>query len=149
RPRVALSPTRPQNEAGMRVDPPPSEDMLMGRMPTVTAAAEPPEEPPGVRSSFQGLRVTLTRPEIVGRSVESHAELRCRGPPDWDESGAEIVVDQRIRRLDGMVLEQLRARFLSASRETRAEVLQKDWHAIEKTLFARRIRIGVGKHIFV
>src|SRR6516164_833719 len=61
RPRVALSPTRPQNDAGMRVDPPPSEDMPIGSMPAATAAAEPPEEPPGVRSSFQGLRVTLAR----------------------------------------------------------------------------------------
>jgi hypothetical protein len=55
RPRVALSPTRPQNAAGIRVDPPPSEDMLIGTTPAATAAAEPPEEPPGVRSGFQGL----------------------------------------------------------------------------------------------
>jgi hypothetical protein len=30
----------------------------MGTMPAATAAAEPPLEPPGVRSRFQGLRVT-------------------------------------------------------------------------------------------
>ena len=30
-------------------------------MPTATAAAEPPDEPPGVRSGFHGLRVTPWR----------------------------------------------------------------------------------------
>src|SRR5580704_1137955 len=60
RPRVAFSPTRPQNEAGMRVDPPPSEDMLTGVMPAATAAADPPDDPPAVRSRFHGLRVTRT-----------------------------------------------------------------------------------------
>jgi len=57
-PRVALRRTRPQNAAGMRVNPPPSEDMLIGSTPAATAAAEPP----GVRSGCHGLRVTLTRP---------------------------------------------------------------------------------------
>jgi hypothetical protein len=46
----------------MRVDPPPSEDMLIGSIPAATVAAEPPEEPPGVRSGFHGLCVTLTWP---------------------------------------------------------------------------------------
>src|SRR5689334_12310507 len=62
RPRDALRPTRPQNEAGMRVEPPPSDDMLIGVIPAATAAAEPPDEPPGVRARFHGLRVTLTIP---------------------------------------------------------------------------------------
>ena len=62
RPREAFSPTRPQNDAGMRVDPPPSDDMDSGTMPAATAAAEPPDEPPGVRARFHGLRVTLTSP---------------------------------------------------------------------------------------
>ena len=62
RPRVALRPTRPEKLAGMRVEPPPSEDRLMGVTPAATAAAEPPEEPPGVWAGFQGLRVTFTWP---------------------------------------------------------------------------------------
>ncbi len=62
RPRDALSPTRPEKEAGMRVEPPPSDDMLIGTMPAATAAAEPPDEPPGVRARFHGLRVTFTAP---------------------------------------------------------------------------------------
>ena len=50
-------PTRPLNAAGMRVDPPPSLAVANGMMPAATAAAEPPLEPPGVRSVFHGLRV--------------------------------------------------------------------------------------------
>ena len=58
RPWVGFMPTRPLNEAGMRVEPPPSLAVAMGTIPRATAAAEPPLEPPGVRSRFQGLRVT-------------------------------------------------------------------------------------------
>ena len=49
RPRLGLRPTRPQQAAGMRIEPPPSLPCATGTMPAATAAAEPPEEPPGVR----------------------------------------------------------------------------------------------------
>jgi hypothetical protein len=42
----------------MRIDPPPSLPVQIGIMPDATAAAEPPDEPPGVSSGFHGLRVT-------------------------------------------------------------------------------------------
>ena len=45
------------NPAGMRIEPPPSPPLAMGSRPPATAAAEPPEEPPGVRSGSHGLRV--------------------------------------------------------------------------------------------
>ena len=35
--------------------------MLTGVTPAATIAAEPPEDPPGVRSGFHGFRVTDTR----------------------------------------------------------------------------------------
>ena len=38
-------------------DPPPSPPVAMGTSPPATAAAEPPDEPPGVRPVSQGLRV--------------------------------------------------------------------------------------------
>ena len=50
-------PTNPLNAAGMRVDPPPSLAVQNGTRPAATAAAEPPLDPPGVRSRFHGLRV--------------------------------------------------------------------------------------------
>src|SRR5438067_10646921 len=57
RPKLAFRPTRPVNDAGMRVDPPPSLAVQNGTMPDATAAADPPLDPPGVRSGFHGLRV--------------------------------------------------------------------------------------------
>src|SRR5688572_28805547 len=50
-------PNRPVNEHGMRIEPPPSVPTARGPMPAATAAAAPPEEPPGVLAVFQGLRV--------------------------------------------------------------------------------------------
>src|SRR5262245_64337676 len=58
RPWLGFIPTRPLNEAGMRVDPPPSLAVATGTRPAATAAADPPLDPPGVRSVFHGLRVT-------------------------------------------------------------------------------------------
>ncbi|MCZ7535334.1 MAG: hypothetical protein M5T61_04915 [Acidimicrobiia bacterium] len=57
-PNVTLNPKRPLYAQGIRIEPPPSLPVQMGMIPAATAAAEPPEEPPGVRSTFQGLRVT-------------------------------------------------------------------------------------------
>ncbi len=52
-----MRPKSPVNPAGMRIEPPPSLPVAMGRRPPDTAAAVPPEEPPGVTAWFQGLRV--------------------------------------------------------------------------------------------
>src|ERR1700728_946148 len=57
-PVVPLRPTKPQQAAGIRVDPAPSLPSPIGPMPAATAAAAPPLDPPGVRSVFHGLRVT-------------------------------------------------------------------------------------------
>src|SRR6516164_1095355 len=57
RPYVAFKPKSPLNPAGPRMDPPPSLPVAIGSRPPATAAAEPPEDPPGVRSWFHGLRV--------------------------------------------------------------------------------------------
>mgnify|MGYP000272846267 CR=1 FL=1 len=48
RSRVTFMPTRPQLAAGMRIEPPPSLAWAAGRMPAATAAAAPPDDPPGV-----------------------------------------------------------------------------------------------------
>ena len=72
RPRLGLSPTRPQHAAGMRSEPPPSLPWASGTMPAATAAAEPPEEPPGVRVGSHGLRVgPVWRGSVVGRIPNS------------------------------------------------------------------------------
>src|ERR1700688_4557143 len=68
RPKVGLWPTTPQNDAGMRTEPPPSVPSAIGVIPAATDAPAPPLEPPGVRDRFHGLRVTPnTRLSVVPR----------------------------------------------------------------------------------
>src|SRR5215213_9266992 len=57
RPRLGLSPTSPQHDAGMRIEPPPSLPCASDTMPAATAAPLPPDDPPGVRLVSHGLRV--------------------------------------------------------------------------------------------
>ncbi len=72
RPRAGLSPTSPQQAAGIRIEPPPSVPCATGTMPAATAAAEPPDEPPGVRPASQGLCVGPNiRASVVGRIAYS------------------------------------------------------------------------------
>ena len=60
-PNVGLWPNRPQNPAGMRIEPPPSVARCSVPMPRAAAAAAPPLEPPGVRAVSQGLTVVPVR----------------------------------------------------------------------------------------
>ena len=55
RPRDGLRPTTPQQLAGIRIDPPPSEPWATGTSPAETAAAAPPLEPPAIRVVSQGV----------------------------------------------------------------------------------------------
>ncbi len=57
RPRCGLMPTRCVHAAGIRTLPAPSEPMAAATNPAATAAALPPEDPPGVCSLDHGLRV--------------------------------------------------------------------------------------------
>ena len=66
RPREGFSPTSPQADAGMRIEPPPSFPWAIGTMPDATAAAEPPLEPPVERSVFHGF---LAGPYAVDSAV--------------------------------------------------------------------------------
>jgi hypothetical protein len=49
-------PTTPQKAAGWRMEPAVSVPMESGASPAATEAVLPPEDPPGTRSSFHGLR---------------------------------------------------------------------------------------------
>src|ERR1700742_4554612 len=61
RPKLTLNPNKPEYAAGIRIEPPPSLPVEIGILPDAPAAADPPDEPPGVRSGFHGLRVTPCR----------------------------------------------------------------------------------------
>src|SRR5690625_7330065 len=51
----------PQKAAGIRILPPPSVPTAHGPIPAATAAAAPPDEPPGVSCGSIGLRVIPVR----------------------------------------------------------------------------------------
>ena len=65
RPFCGLRPSTPQQAAGIRIEPPPSDPIAAPASPAATAAAEPPDDPPGVRCRSHGLRLTPN----VGDSV--------------------------------------------------------------------------------
>jgi hypothetical protein len=52
-----LWPTRPQKEAGWRIEPTMSVPIATGIMPAAMAALDPEDEPPLVRAGSCGLRV--------------------------------------------------------------------------------------------
>ena len=57
RPREGFNPTRPQQDAGIRIEPPPSLACAIGTTPAATMAADPPLDPPAERLVSHGLRV--------------------------------------------------------------------------------------------
>ncbi|GAB3799029.1 hypothetical protein GCM10027605_11730 [Micromonospora zhanjiangensis] len=70
-PRPGFSPTRPQQAAGMRIEPNPSLPCAIGTRPAATAAAAPPDDPPGVRSGCHGLRVTAVSSSVYANRPSS------------------------------------------------------------------------------
>ncbi len=106
RPSEGLSAVRPFTAPGMRIDPPPSEPVARGTRPAATAAAEPPDDPPGERSSAHGLRVapntgftvsgmkpssgvlvlpTTTHPAARRRSTSAESAVAGRSPANAAE----------------------------------------------------------------
>src|SRR5204863_7145057 len=65
----------PQRAAGCRIDPPVSEPSANGAMPAATATADPPLDPPGIRSSAQGLRVTPNAEFSVDDPIANSSQL--------------------------------------------------------------------------
>ena len=57
RPKDGLNPTAPLNDAGIRTEPPPSVPWPRAAMPSATAAALPPDEPPELYPIFHGVLV--------------------------------------------------------------------------------------------
>src|ERR671910_2635658 len=96
RPWLGLNPTKPQNAAGMRVDPPPSLAVATGTRPAATAAALPPPDPPGVGSGFHGLRanpntlvfVKLSVPNSGAAVLPTGTAPAARRRATWIESAA-------------------------------------------------------------
>src|SRR5690242_15488529 len=72
-PRCGLMPTRCVHAAGMRTLPAPSDPIAAATRPAATAAALPPDDPPGVCSRDHGLRVCPNAgPLVNGHCPSSH-----------------------------------------------------------------------------
>ena len=92
-----FNPNSPVKPAGMRIDPPPSPPVAIGTRPPATAAADPPEEPPGVRPGSHGLRVTpcslvdvqLTPPNSEAVVWPARTAPAARSRETWVESEAD------------------------------------------------------------
>src|SRR5690606_31121726 len=65
----AATPSARQGAAGGRLGPPVSLPGALPVAPAATAAAGPPLEPPGTRSRFQGLRVSLNAEVSVDEPI--------------------------------------------------------------------------------
>ncbi len=69
-------PTMPQSAAGWRMEPPVSEPSVAMASPAARAAALPPEEPPGTRSSAHGLLEVLKAEFSVEEPIANSSRLR-------------------------------------------------------------------------
>ena len=70
-----MRPTTPQSAAGWRIDPPVSDPSASGTIRAATAAADPPLEPPGVRSGAHGLRVGPNAEFSVDDPIANSSQL--------------------------------------------------------------------------
>src|SRR6201995_1564480 len=61
RPRDGFKPTSPLQEAGIRIEPPPSLACAIGTTPAATNAPDPDDEAPAEWSVFRGLRTGPSR----------------------------------------------------------------------------------------
>ena len=97
-PCPGLMPTSPQQAAGMRIEPMPSLPCAIGTVPDATAAAEPPDEPPGRARAVP--RVAGDAERRVGGAEDASSGTRVM--PDDDRAGrpqpAHDLVVARLRR---------------------------------------------------
>ena len=93
RPSDGRRPTTPQNDAGLRSEPPMSEPSASGTIPAASAQAAPPDDPPAERVGSTGLSVV---PKTVVERVRAGRELRHVGLADHDHAGAADPLDEEV-----------------------------------------------------
>ena len=75
-----MRPNSPQQEEGIRIDPPPSVPVAIGVTPAATLAADPPDDPPTVRDRSHGLRVIPDAADsVVGNNPNSGVVVLANG----------------------------------------------------------------------
>ena len=130
RPKLGFKPKLPQNAAGMRTLPAPSVPTDSGPMPAATAAAVPPDEPPGVLLGSQGLRVMPVQRRI---GLALAAELGRAGLAEQHRAG--LAQARAGRRVDVPRLVGVDGAAAAQRRPALGEdqVLDRRRHAVERT----------------
>ncbi len=143
RPRVGFKPNRPQHEAGMRMEPPPSVAWAAGTMPAATAAAAPPDEPPVVQPRSHGLRDgPNNRGSVVAVSPNSGVFVLPMHP---DPRSAQPSHEAGVDGGHG-VGEQARAVGGRQPGHVAVQVLQEVGHPGERALGRRHVGLAAGDH---
>jgi hypothetical protein len=84
----------------MRMEPPLSLPCAKGRIPAATAAAEPPLDPPAVRSRFHGLRVApKSRSDLNDCAVYEIVSPLRRGQNAREQPGTFITERGEVGKL--------------------------------------------------
>jgi hypothetical protein len=89
-----LSPTIPDSAAGWRMEPPVSVPRAHGASPAATAAALPPDDPPGTRARSHGFR-TGPKPEFSFDEPMANSSwfvLPSSGAPAWARRSTTVAV---------------------------------------------------------
>ena len=92
RARVGFSPNSPQQEAGMRIEPPPSLACASGTIPAATAAAAPPDEPAGRPAEVPGV---AGRPRQAGLGRRREPQFGRRRLAENEDAGATETLGER------------------------------------------------------
>ena len=105
RPGEGRRPTTPQNDAGVRNEPPRSEPVASQAWPVANATAEPPELPPQVRPVSHGLdvvpwtslKVTAPAPNsgvlVLPSTIPPAASIRSTDQSDVSGTWSRKIVD--------------------------------------------------------
>ena len=115
RPRLGRSPTTPQNDAGLRSEPPMSEPSASGTMPDASAHAAPPRRAAGRAGRVD--RVERRAEDRVER-VRPGRELRHVGLADHRHAGPADPLDDQVVAVGDVVARRAASRTSSASPAT-------------------------------
>ena len=130
----------PHSAAGWRIEPPVSVPVAAGAMRAATAAAEPPDEPPGTARVIPGV---LHRAEEAGFVGGAHGELVHVGLAQADHAGGLELADHM--RVVGR--DEVRQHFRAAGGEPALgaeNILVGDRHAGQRPGLAGARQVGLA-----
>ncbi len=114
-----------------------------GTMPAATAAADPPDEPPGVRARSHGLRAG---PQATGSVIALRPELRGVGLAEDDQTRVDPALDDRRMLGDGRCHQRARTARGRQTRIVLCEILDQERNAGERAAELVRRRGGDVAH---